>query len=171
MTTKACHQLLAIDQTGRESALARRTSECRTCVSCGSRIVRCRRFRRRGGESISKERHTEGIRVRAVVLEQRVVVGGHQKMPRVARDKRQRHVVLRQSATADGRDPESLPLRHGQRHRHVTCRLAGTRSTRHRNGDLTRGVFGDGDFTPPGSPGYPPVACEVVGDRREDVIW
>ena len=123
------------------------------------------------GDAIGEQADADGVRMRAVVVEQRVVVAVDEEMPRRAGDERRVGQSLVGSGPPVGRrTPSSCHVAERQRDGHVARRLA--RAVARVPTSLAIRWRASGDTVtsrPQRLAGGPAVALQVVGDRREDV--
>src|SRR5438093_1733366 len=107
--------------------------------------------------------------MRAIVVEQRIVVAVHEERALAAADHRRGSVAFRQRVAAWQANAERLPLRERKRNGHVARRLTRTVAPRdvvcHLPCNLARHLY----LSTPGFVRRPAVARQVVRDRREDV--
>src|SRR4029453_6169173 len=84
----------------------------------GSRLLRFRpmRWRRRLGEPVGEQPNADGVRLRAVVVKEGVVVWKEKERPGCAKKGRRVRDVRRQNPAILEPDTQLLPLGHGLSH-------------------------------------------------------
>src|SRR5438445_12904061 len=106
--------------------------------------------------------------MRAIVVEQRILVAIHEERALAAADHRRGSVALRQRVAAWQANAERLPRCERKRNGHVARRLTGTVAPRDVVCDLPCNLARHLYLSTPGLVRRPAVPRPVVCDRRED---